>query len=48
MNEIKNDGRNHVGIENVKKRVENMVHGTFEIESEVGIGTTVTITVLEE
>ena len=48
MNEIKNDGRNHVGIENVKKRVENMVHGTFEIESEVGAGTTVTITVLEE
>ena len=48
VNEIKNDGRNHVGIENVKKRVENMVHGTFEIESEVGIGTTVTITVLED
>ena len=48
VNEIKNDGRNHVGIENVKKRVENMVHGTFEIESEVGAGTTVTITVLEE
>ena len=48
VNEIKQDGKNHVGIENVKKRVENMVHGTFEIESEVGIGTTVTITVLEE
>ena len=48
VNEIKQDGKNHVGIENVKKRVENMVHGTFEIESEVGAGTTVTITVLEE
>ena len=45
---IKYDAKNHVGIENVKTRVENMVHGTFKIESEIDKGTTVTITVPEE
>lgn len=45
---IKYDAKNHVGIENVKTRVENMVHGTFKIESEIDKGTTVTIIVPEE
>lgn len=43
-NEPTNDGRVHVGVENVRSRVENMCHGTFQIESEVGRGTRVTIT----
>ena len=45
---IVNDGKTHVGIDNVKTRVINMVHGTFTIESELNHGTTVTITVPEE
>lgn len=48
MNQLENDGKVHVGIENVKTRVENMVHGIFKIESTVGVGTLVTITIPEE
>ena len=43
-----NDEKNHVGINNVKTRIENMINGTFEINSVVGEGTIVTIKVLEE
>ena len=32
-----------VGMKNVRFRVEQMMHGTFEIESSPGKGTTVTI-----
>ena len=39
------DGRTHVGIENTRKRIETMCEGTYEIESEIGVGTTVTITI---
>lgn len=39
--------KNHVGIENVKKRVINMVRGTFDIISEIGSGTIVIITIPE-
>lgn len=39
----KNDGKRHVGIENVKQRLLNMCDGTLTIESEVGVGTTVTV-----
>ena len=48
LDAINYDTKNHVGIENVKTRVENMVFGTFKIESEIDKGTTVTITVPEE
>jgi LytS/YehU family sensor histidine kinase len=39
----KDDGKIHVGIENVQKRLSNMCSGTLTIESEVGVGTTATI-----
>ena len=39
----KNDGKRHIGIENVKQRLCNMCRGTLTIESEVGVGTIATI-----
>ena len=36
---------NHVGLNSVKNRLEYFVHGTLTIESEIGKGTTVTITI---
>ena len=39
----KNDGKKHVGIENVRQRISNMCAGTLTIESEVGVGTVATI-----
>ena len=40
---IGSDGRLHVGIANVRTRLESMVKGTLTIESEIGKGTCVTI-----
>lgn len=37
------DGRSHVGIQNIRYRFENMMHATVSIESEKGVGTCVTI-----
>ena len=34
---------NHIGINNIRKRLEYMVGGTLEVESEEGIGTTATV-----
>ncbi|MBE6062628.1 MAG: hypothetical protein E7207_03520 [Clostridium butyricum] len=39
----KNDNRTHIGIENVKKRLESMSGGKLSIESKEGLGTTVKI-----
>ena len=39
----KNDGKIHVGIENVRQRLSNMCGGSLTIESEVGVGTSATI-----
>ena len=39
----KNDGKRHVGIENVRQRLSNMCAGTLTIESQVGEGTLATI-----
>ena len=39
----KNDGKRHVGIENVRQRLFNMCGGTLSIESEVDKGTLATI-----
>lgn len=39
----KNDGKRHVGIENVKQRLSNMCGGSLSIESTVGKGTLATI-----
>lgn len=39
------DGRTHIGIENVRKRLKNMCGGTLEIEGTLGIGTVVRLTI---
>ena len=39
----KNDGKRHIGIENVRQRLSNMCRGSLTIESEVGVGTVATI-----
>lgn len=41
--EPKNDGKRHVGIENVRQRLSNMCSGQLTIESEIGVGTLATI-----
>lgn len=43
VNEEKNDGRSHVGVTNIKKRLEVMLDAYIEIESKIGEGTTVTV-----
>ena len=40
---ISNDNETHVGIDNVRSRLELMCNGSLEIESELGKGTTVTV-----
>ena len=40
---IGNDGRRHIGIENVKERVLHLFNGRFEMKSEINVGTEVTI-----
>lgn len=45
INEVKNDGRTHIGIENVRRRLEAMCGGTLDVQSRPGAGTTVTITI---
>ena len=42
------DGRMHIGVDNVKKRLEAMCRGKVEIQSEEGKGTRVTVTVPKE
>ena len=42
------DERKHVGIRNIRGRLKAMVSGTLEIESRVGIGTTVLIKIPKE
>ena len=39
----KDDGKRHVGIENVKQRLLNMCDGSLKIESDIGVGTLATI-----
>lgn len=39
----KNDGRSHVGIKNVRSRLEQMVGAQLHMESSIGVGTIVTI-----
>ena len=42
------DERSHVGIRNIRGRLKAMVNGTLEIESTVGVGTKVLITIPKE
>ncbi len=39
---------NHIGVKNVRDRIVDMTHGTFAIESETGVGTSVTIRIPAE
>lgn len=39
------DDRPHIGIASVRSRLGNMVGGRLEIESEIGVGTTVTVVI---
>ena len=39
----RDDGKRHVGIANVRKRLSNMCNGSLTIESEIGVGTVATI-----
>lgn len=41
--EVKNDGRKHIGIESVRSRLKYMVGGTVTVKSAIGEGTTVVI-----
>ncbi|MDD5949981.1 MAG: histidine kinase [Lachnospiraceae bacterium] len=41
---VKKDGKNHVGIRNVRSRLRTMCSGTLEIQSKLGEGTMVVIT----
>ena len=43
VGERKEDGRTHVGIENVRNRIERMVHGSLFVRSEIGRGSVAVI-----
>lgn len=45
VNEKKEDGRTHVGLENTRKRLQLMMNADLVIDSQIGVGTTVTIIV---
>ena len=42
------EDRNHVGLRNIRERLKVMVNGTLEIESTIGVGTKVHITIPKE
>ena len=42
------DERKHIGLRNIRERLKAMVNGTLEIESTVGVGTKVLITIPKE
>ena len=48
VNEQKDDGRSHIGMENTKKRLRDMCGGEVKIESVVGEGTTATVILPKE
>ncbi len=45
VNEKKNDGKTHVGIENVRSRLKAQCNGSLDIKSKEGIGTIATISI---
>lgn len=45
---VGNDGRKHVGVKNVRSRVESLCKGKLDVVSYIGIGTTVTVTIPKE
>jgi signal transduction histidine kinase len=42
------DDRKHVGLRNIRERLKVMVNGTLDIESTLGVGTKVLITIPKE
>ena len=45
---LRDDDPDHIGLFNVRERISSMCHGTMEIESVIGQGTKITITIPEE
>ena len=43
VNQVKNDGRSHIGMENIRRRLKDMVNAEVEITSIIGEGTTAKI-----
>lgn len=43
VNEVKNDGRSHVGVSNITKRLKSMMGAQIDTKSIIGEGTTVTV-----
>ena len=43
VNQTLNDGKSHIGIQNVKDRLQSRVEGQLIIESEIGLGTKVVV-----
>ena len=43
--EVMNDGKQHIGIESVRNRLQNMVGGSMKVETAPGKGTNITITI---
>ncbi len=48
INEQKNDGRSHIGMNNIKIRLKEMLNARVEIDSVIGVGTKVTINIPKE
>ena len=43
LEQLKDMEGTHIGLQNVRERVEQMCHGTMTVESEIGVGTKVTL-----
>lgn len=48
VNQVKNDGRSHVGMTNIKSRLKEMLNAEVIVESVINEGTTVTIKIPKE
>ena len=46
--EVKNDGRSHIGMDNVRRRIKEMCVGSVRIESKIGEGTVATVVLPKE
>lgn len=48
VNQVKDDGRSHIGIDNVRRRLKEMCGGSVKIESTIGEGTVATVILPKE
>ena len=48
VNEVKDDGRSHIGMENIRRRLKDMVNAEVDITSVIGEGTTAKIIIPRE